>query len=302
MMMPQGWDYNFDEKLSDDEYEVINKFLASYRNQKIIVADEYRQDFNRVTLKEPEITFKKNEDIFKSFDFYREIYHQGNQYIVKLGLWHADYMEFAPEYLEIREFGIIKDGKVHFINLDTKNATKSNWLFNIISIFNEKKIISPEQAYCKRMYTDKALQKFITNHEWRKIAEGISQMPTLANALFIIKDGYESRTNFTADFGTILYQLISYRQNNLHKFNREDLMELDKLIVMLRNTELLKVQLHEQIGGSKFWPTSSILLESNSFDSRMHSSKQYNVTNATLSNEKKVLNERIKVLKKQQKN
>lgn len=27
------------------------------------------------------------------------------------------------------------------------------------------------------------------NHEWKKIEEGINQMPTLANALFIIREG-----------------------------------------------------------------------------------------------------------------
>lgn len=39
MIIPQEWDYNFDEEISNDEYEVINKFLASYRNQSVIVAD-----------------------------------------------------------------------------------------------------------------------------------------------------------------------------------------------------------------------------------------------------------------------
>lgn len=61
----------------------------------------------------------------------------------------------------------------------------------------------------------------MTNHEWGKINEGINQMPTLANALFIIREGYESSSNFTADFGTILYQLISYRQNNLDNFSKK---------------------------------------------------------------------------------
>lgn len=171
-------------------------------------------------------------------------------------------------------------------------------LFNIISIFDEKKVISPEQAYCKRMYTNKALQEFMTNHEWGKINEGINQMPTLANALFIIREGYESYSHFTADFGTILYQLISYRQNNLDNFSKKDLLELDKLILKLRKTELLKVQLHEQTGVSKSWPTSSILLESNNYNGRMHRSQQYNVANTELSDEKKVLNKCIRTLKK----
>ena len=67
----------------------------------------------------------------------------------------------------------------------------------------------------------------------------------------------------------------------------KDLHELDKLILKLSKTELLKVQLHEQTGGIKSWPTSSILLESNNHNSRMHRSHQYNVPNTELEEEKK---------------
>ena len=221
MIIPQELDYNFDEEISNDEYEVINKFLASYRNQSVIVADEYRQDFSMVPLEEEKVIFKTNDDTWKSMDFCRKIYHKGKPYVVKLGLWRVGHMEDDPKCLSIREFRIITNGKVHFINLNTKDVSKNNWLFNIISIFDEKKVISPEQAYCKRMYTNKALQEFMTNHEWGKINEGINQMPTLANALFIIREGYENSSNFTADFGTILYQLISYRQNNLDNFSKK---------------------------------------------------------------------------------
>lgn len=298
MIIPQKWEYNFDEEISNDEYEVINKFLSSYRNQSVIVADEYRQDFSMVPLEEEKVIFKTNDDTWKSIDFCRKIYHKEKPYVVELGLWRVGHMEEDPKCLSIREFRIITNGKVHFINLNTKDVSKNNWLFNIVSIFDEKKVISPEQAYCKRMYTNKALQEFMTNHEWGKIDEGINQMPTLANALFIIREGYESSSHFTADFGTILYQLISYRQNNLNNFSKKDLLELDKLILKLRKTELLKVQLHEQTGGSKSWPTSSILLESNNYNGRMHRSQQYNVANTELSDEKKVLNKCIRTLQK----
>ena len=298
MTIPQEWDYNFDEEISNDEYEVINKFLASYRNQSIIVADEYRQDFSMVPLEEEKVIFKSDDDTWKSVDFCRKIYHKGKTYVVELGLWRVGHMENDPKCLSVSEFKIITNGKVHFINLNTKDASKNNWLFNIVSIFDEKRIISPEQAYCKKMLTNKALQEFMANHEWGKIDEGIRQMPSLANALFIIREGFESSTHFTADFGTILYQLISYRQNNLDNFSEKDLLELDTLIFKLRETELLKVQLHEQTGGCKSYPTSSILLESNNSSSRMHTSRQYTVANTELSGEKKALNKWIRALKK----
>lgn len=199
--------------------------------------------------------------------------------------------------LGVNQFRIITNGKVHYIDLNTQDASKNEILFNIINIFDEGKIISPEQAYCKQMYTNKALQEFMANHEWQKIAEGINQKPSVANALFIIREGYKTNSHFTADFGTILYQLISFRINNFNDFNEKDLHELDKLILKLSKTELLKVQL-EQKGGSKLLPTRPILLESNNYNSRMHRSQQYNVSNTELEEEKKVLNKCIKTLTK----
>ncbi len=298
MIIPQVWEYNYDEGISDEEYEVINKFLASYRNQSIIVADSFRQDFGMVPLEDKRVIFKTNEDTWKSMRFRRKIYHKGKPYIIELVLWRVGHTETDPKCLSVREFSIITNGKVHFIDLNTRDAFLNKILFNIISIFDERRVISPEQAYCKQMYTNKALQEFMANHEWNKIEEGLAQNPSLANALFIIREGYESCSHFTADFGTIIYQLISFRINNFNDFDKRDLQELDKLILKLSKTELLKVQLHEQTGGIKTWPTSSILLESNNHNSRMHRSQQYNIPNTELEEEKKVLNQCIKTLKK----
>lgn len=298
MITTQDWEYNSDEEISNDEYKVINKFFASYRNQNFIVADKYRQDFSMVPLEEEKIIFKINEDIWKNMDFQRKIYHEGKPYIIKLGLWRVGHMETNPKCLRVRDFRIITNGKVHLIDLNTQDEVKNNMLFNIISIFDERKIISPEQAFCKRMYTSKALQEFMVNHDWKKIAEGINQNPSLANALFMIREGYRNSSDFTADFGTILYQLISFRINNFNNFNGRDLHELDKLILKLSKTELLKVQLYEGTGRSESWPTSSILLESNSHNNRLHMSQQYNVSNNELEGENKVLNQCIKTLKK----
>ncbi len=297
MITPKDWDNNFDKKISNDEYEVMEKFLASYRNQSVIVADEYRQDFSMVPLEEKKIIFKTNEDTYKSMYFCRKIYHRGKPYVVELGLWRTGHRESDPKCLSIHEFKIITNGQTHFITLNTEDVSKNNMLFNIISTFDERKIISPEQAYCKRMYTNKALQEFMSNHEWEKIAEGIKQEPSLANALFIIREGYESCFNFTADFGTILYQLISFRQDNQNDFAEKDLYELDKLILKLSKTELLKVQLHESKCHSRTFSPISILLESNNYSGGMHRSQQYNVVNTELTEEKKVLNKCIRTLK-----
>jgi len=298
MIIPQSYEYNYDLQLSFDERKVIDKFLSLYIGKKIIVADNLRQDFSMVPLEEEKIIFKIDDDIWKSVDFCRRIIHDGKSYVVELGLWRIDNEKTAPKCLQIHEFKIITEGQVHFISLDIKDVIKRDILFNILSVFDERRIISPEQAYCKQMYTNKALQEFMTNHEWQKIDEGINQNPLLANALFIIREGYEACSRFTADFGTILYQLISFRINNFNSFDKKDLYELDKLILKLSKTELLKVQLHEQTGGSQSWPTSSILLESNNHNSRMHMSQQYTVDNTELLQENAELDNCVKKITK----
>ena len=136
------------------------------------------------------------------------------------------------------------------------------------------------------MYTDKALQSFIENHEWQKIATGISQMPELAYALFIMRKEFKSHLHYCADFGTILYQLISFRMNKLSDFDAKDLRELDKLIVELHATGLLKVQL--QVITSP--QAKSILLDDDKHRPERHSSRRYTVYNNELVEEQRTLN------------
>jgi hypothetical protein len=295
MNIPQGYAISHDKEISHEEYEVINIFLEFYRNKPVIIADEYRQDFNLLPLEE-NITFKTYDDIFKSIDFRRKIYYKSKPYIVELGLCRNSHNEKEPKCLQIDNFKIIANGKVHFINFDLSNCSHRSILFNIISIFDEKKIISPEQAYCNQMYTNKVLQEFLTNHEWKNIDKGIQQMPSLANALFIIREGYKTGSHYTAEFATILYQLIAFRTHNIASLNKDekDLDELDKLIIKLSRTNLLKVQLHEQTDVSKSNPTRSILLDYNYHIGKMHKSTQYNVDNTGLSIENSILKKLVK--------
>lgn len=142
MIIPQKWEYNFDEEISNDEYEVINKFLSSYRNQSVIVADEYRQDFSMVPLEEEKVIFKTNDDTWKSIDFCRKIYHKEKPYVVELGLWRVGHMEEDPKCLSIREFRIITNGKVHFINLNTKDVSKIiGYLILLVFLMRKKSFL-----------------------------------------------------------------------------------------------------------------------------------------------------------------
>lgn len=290
--------YNNDAKISNNELEVINKFLDFYRNQAFIIADKYRQDFSMIPLENQKVIFKITEDTLKIINFCRRIYHKGIPYVIELSLWRTSpHIETDPKCLVIHEFNIISKATKHFISLDINNPQMSQILFNIISIFDEKKIISPEQAYSKRMYTNKVLQDFIKNHKWQNISDGIDQMPKLANALFIIDEGYESFSKYSANFGTILYQLIEFKKDNLSKLSKTDLKNLNKLILKLSNTELLKVKLLETHGICKCMPTNSILLDTNISHNRLHLSSLYNVYNTRLSKERKILNKSIREAK-----
>lgn len=291
-------DYSNDAKISDDELVVINKFLDFYRNQTFIVADEYRQDFSMVPLENQKVIFKINNDTWKSVDFCRRIYYKGRPYVVELSLWRTSpHVKTDPKCLEIKEFNIITRNTKHSISLNIDNPQMSKILFNIISIFDEKKIISPEQAYSNRMYTNNSLKEFIKNHEWDSISKGIKQMPKLANALFIIDEDYEGVCRYSAHFGTILYHLISFKKDNLDNLSVKDMQNLNKLILNLRNTELLKVRLFETFGIDKIFPTDSILLDANIYANRLHLSSLYNTCNTRLYDEKKILNQSIREAK-----
>lgn len=286
----------YDKEISNDEYEVINKFLTLYKNQSIIVADQYREDFNIPILENKNVILNTNKDTWKGMYFCKKVYHKRKNYIIELKLCHPSHNEKLAKYLEIDELRIITNGKIHIINLNLDNTLQKEIIFNIINIFEESKITSPEQAYCNKIYTSKELQKFLTNHEWKNIDKGIQQMPSLANSLFNVREEYNNTSShYIVDFATILYQLIDFRIHNLGSLikDEKDLYELDKLILKLSKTELLKIQLNDQIIINNSRPTQSILLDYNHLN-RIHKSTQYNVDNTELSTENGILKKLVK--------
>lgn len=297
MIIPQEWEFNTDKEISYDEYDVLEKFLSQYRGKDVIVADNHRMDFARVPFEKEKVTFKPNEEFWKCLDFQRRIVHEGKPYIVKLGLWRMNPQEDEPKCLTISDFNIITPGKRHVLTLTTNDLFKANIFYNIVDIFDENKIISPEAAYSKRMYINKKLQEFINNHEWSKIVEGVREKPTLANALFILGKPISSFSSFSAYFGTILYQLITYRKEHENELTKTDLLELDKVILELSKTELLKVRLSDSTAVSKMSPSGSILLDDYYQSSQMRISEQYNVANGELMEEKKTLNKVLRQFK-----
>ena len=288
-------EYYYNENISNEEYDVLCRFLNNYEDKDVIVADNYRIDFTIVPFKNEKVSFKPNQKPFKSITFRQRIIYKGKTYIVRLGLWrtHSE----KPKCLTISEFNILTARKQHQLTLSTSDYFQSEILYNIIDIFKENKIISPESAYSERMYTNTQLQDFMHNHEWEKINEGINQKPVLADALFIMENSSNNNGDFNADFGTILYQLIDYRKKHINEFTKSDLLELDKVILTLSKNELLKVHLRDDIGFAMTIPSGSILLDGRYNGSQMRISEQYNVDNGKLIKEERYLNRILKQFK-----
>ncbi len=298
MIIPKDWEYNTDKEISRDEYEVINKFLEQYRDKDYIIADKHRVNNMTVTFENERVVFKSKDEFWKCADFQKRIIYKDIPYVVYLGLWRTNPQKDEPKCLTMREFYILTPGKQHMLSLSTNDLLGRKIIYNIVDVFDEKKIISPEEAYCKRMYTNRPLQDFINNHEWNKIIEGVDQIPSLANALFIMGEPSTSNRIFDVNFGTILYQLITYRKEHEDELSYDDLFNLDIAIEKLKNTELLKVNLLDDTGVSKMWPTNSILLDCYYNSSQMRKSEQFSVDNGELVEEEKCLTKVLEGLSK----
>ena len=277
-------------KISNDEHAVGIKFTDLLYKKGDIVADKYSEKFGVIPIGNESVILKKYENPTKTFNICRRIIHNKKSYVVNIELEQGQH----SDEIIITDFYITNNGVVHSINLDIIDYSQNELLNEIKRLIKSRKIVSPEQAYASRMYTNKALQGFIEAHEWDQIDKGIKEMPSLAHSLFIIKEAIDEKGNYTVDFGTILYYLISFRQKKLSSFDERDLLRLDMLIQDLRNTELLKVQLHEFTYHEKTWTPNSILLGERDESSRIHISRQFTCDNTELSNEEATLKKCIK--------
>lgn len=294
MLIPPNWEKNSDVEISENEFNAIQSFLDSYVWQNFIVADEYHQGFVPVPLKGGKVILKTPQEINKRIRFCKKVLVNGQEYIVDLELCFKNLTEFVVQSLKV-----ITNEKAHFIDLYIQDQIKNLLLVKIKDIFDIRKIVSPEQAYRSRMYTDKKLLEFIRKHEWKKIESGVSQDSSLANALFIIREEYSVASStenclttssvFNADFGTILYQLIAFRMKCFNELSGNDLRKLDELILKLSKTSLLKVGLAEDTTSFRKDDVKSVLLEENEFYTTTYVSTQFNESNMELVEEHKLL-------------
>lgn len=278
-------EYNYDP-LTLEDCEVIDQFLERYRTKAEIVADSVREHVYFVPLGDKNIHFSIDKRKKKEIGFCQKIQYRGKFYIVRLEL---ENLVGYSRNLEIGKFSLKKDKGTKIVFLDMK----SKFLYEMMDIFKEDKILSPLEAYGKDMYPDQIVKRMIEQQKWGLLEKGLKEKKTLENALFLLEEN-QGNIDYTATFGTVLYQLLDYRMRLQERGCLETFSKLDPLILKLQDTALLKVGLREQFNTTKGYPSGSSLLESKNFWFGVQESYQYTKENKKLEKESKVLRKIIR--------
>ena len=286
-----------DGKTSIDENSAIKEFLDSYRSQDIIVADRHSKEYESLDFNGKQICTNPDRVGWEHVDFCKVITQDKVPYSVHLSLKRDVYSISNRKRLIIDDFSIITPEKRHQLVLSLDGMKGSVWIYDIIDIFDEKRIITPENAYYDRLY-NKSLVDRINNHEWSKIEEGVDKVSPLANELFIIGNPSISDRSFDISFGTILYQLVNYRQLNSERMSKNDLLELDQLIYKLRDSELLRLDINDSKGTVMIWPMSEHFVKSCERRENSHSSEILSTANGSLTEESKTLNKVVRKIRR----
>lgn len=256
-------EYNYDP-LTLEDCEVIDQFLERYRTKAEIVADSVREHVYFVPLGDKSIHFSIDKRKKKEIGFCQKIQYRG-------------------------KFSLKKDKGTKIVFLDMK----SKFLYEMMDIFKEDKILSPLEAYGKDMYPDQIVKRMIEQQKWGLLEKGLKEKKTLENALFLLEEN-QGNIDYTATFGTVLYQLLDYRMRLQERGCLETFSKFDPLILKLQDTALLKVGLREQFNTTKGYPSGSSLLESKNFWFGVQESYQYTKENKKLEKESKVLRKIIR--------
>ncbi len=286
-----------DDKTSIEENSVIKEFFNSYRSQDVIVADRHSKEYETVDFNGKQICTNP-ERIGWEHIFFRKVITQDKvPYTVNLTLQRDVYSLTNRKRLIIDDFSVLTPEKHHQLVLSLDGMNGSVWLYDILDIFDEKRIITPEKAYYDRLY-NKSLIDVINNHQWSEIDGGLERLPRLSDELFIIGNPSTSESSFDISFGTILYQLVNYRQLNSDKMAKDDLLKLDQLIYKLRDSELLKLDINDSKCTLMVWPSNDYFVKSSERRENSHSSEILSTTNGHFKEESNTLNKVIRKIKR----
>ncbi len=247
------------DSISREEEEAINKFFDSYEGKNTIVADSYDEQYHVRQFEGVNLVFKPFDYSWKNVRFKRRIVSGKQEYVVYLNLIRDNIKSNDPKCMTVRQINISSPSNYHMLTIPSSNPTIEKFVYRAIDIFDEKKTISPAQAYFNRIYNVNRIPELIGNHEWGTIARLIEDIPMLANQLFIMDNPFITETEQKIYFGTIIYQLISYRTKTEGVISDIDLLEIDKLIYKLRKSELIRLKINNALSTSWVWPTHDMI-------------------------------------------
>ena len=292
----------YSQEMTKEKLEIIRKFMEQFRNQDVIVADQFSQTFDLIPFEDERISIISDANLLlTAMTFQRKINHNNEPYVVSFQLKNSDREDGSSE-LNSFQVDITGNGTNHFNRFVDEDLLQYGLLDEMVEVFGDKDIKSPSIEYGGRIISNSKLQELIKNHEWGLIAEGIEQLPILAYALFLEDKNYEASSgcyeyslinekNFFTSFGTILYHLIKFRNNNIGMMSEKELKELDALILKLSDSDLLKVELTNLVVTDSYLPPNDelILLDTLESARKTTASRQYNTANNGLNSEEKVL-------------
>ncbi len=279
--------------LTSEEHDVVEKFFDAYEDKNEIVADSYSEEYHVLPFEGAKVAFQPHDYSWKRLDFCKRIFIKEKLYNVHLNMWRECTSKRDPKSMTLHSFSISTPEKCHLFDFPSSGITSQRLLYRVLDIFDERKIISPEQAYFERLYNVNKIPELINQKEWKTLSDGIDDISPLADQLFIMGEPIVNKEGHKIHFGTILYQLIRYRERNKKLLSEIDLIELDKLIYKLRKTELLELGLTDQLGTSLIWPSSGILDPCKRKEG-YRTSELFSVENGRLADEEQVLKKVIK--------
>ena len=264
--------------MPQDYINIIHCFLGCYTYMKkdIITAESVEEEYEGIQFDYPIVCFDYKEPIDKKMYFSRMLKYKGKDYIVEL-----DLQQEKSNPTAINKLSIVHGRKEFIIDLNQEGLRDE-----INKVICSKPISPPLDEYRGRINTDNQFGELISNHEWNKINKDIYDKPKLLNGIYLINSEAFSPSYpvVRANFGTLLYQLISFRQSQ--KLDEKDLNELDNLIFIIRQTELLKL----------YYAESKIAFEDKS--QSYYNYTRFTPQNGSLIPEKRAINSCIRSLKR----
>lgn len=233
-----------DHEISNDRYTALNMFLDSYRDSDIIVPDEYNRCYTGLPLFDDDSvprSFFGESDSYEGFArFHRDVQVGEDTYPISL-----DLRKDANENFWIaKRLKIIRKGPLQGDHLSEYFNCEASTINEVLAVFNSKKIVPAEQVYYDKIRDRHGVvSDLIARHEWDIINYDIARMSTDNNFLLRMSSMTNQNGDVKAQYGTILYQLLAYRNNNYKSLSKEDLDELDNLIICVSDGDLLSIKL-----------------------------------------------------------